>query len=420
MKSITKNITVFEHQSLKLDRDIDEKTLYALQSYSGSNGVPYFSLIHNGIRLNEYVGVIQVGNIIIEVLPKADNLKETDQDKSKWRNILIGMLKTTGGLDVHIPSSSSLRYQSNSILDLYFELFIKEVEYLLHSGLTKKYRKKEANVTSLKGCLQFNKHIQLNIAHQERFFVRHTTYDVEHMLHIILFKTINLLKNINTNVSLHGRIHALLLHFPSMPDIKVSEAIFEKLVFNRKTGNYKSAINISKLLLLRYHPDVVAGRNDVLALMFDMNLLWEKFVYKSLYKYKHDYPGTTIRDQYRKLFWQSATGSRTRIIPDIVVNEGQENCIVLDTKWKNLNGYNPSPDDLRQMYVYHEYYSAKSVALIYPGKESFKSGVFLDPKREHNQKECAVISLEVKTDLAISTWQKYISDYIFNSKISKI
>ena len=195
----SKHITVFEHQVIKLNQEIDgvlfdSTRLKGLQSYYGENGVPYYSLIHNGVRFNEFVGVIQVGETIIEVLPKADNSLNGSNEKKRWRDILIDMLFVVGIFDIHSPSNSSLKLKSNSILDLYFELFIKEVEYLLHNGLVKQYRKKEGNVTALKGNILFGKHIQQNITHQERFYVRYSTYDVEHNLHSILFKTIKLLK----------------------------------------------------------------------------------------------------------------------------------------------------------------------------------------------------------------------------------
>lgn len=408
---MAKCISVFEHQSIKLNQEFDgtkfdEYKLKALQTYYGEKGVPYFSLIHNGVRFNEYVGIIQVGDIVIEVLPKADNVFAGTNEKKQWHDVLINMLFAVGVFDIHAPSSSSLKLKSNSILDLYFELFIKEVEYLLHNGLVKQYRKKDDNVTALKGSLQFGKHIQKNLTHQERFYTRHSTYDTEHKLHFIIYKTIRLLKQINTNIGLHSRICALLLHFPEMPDIKITEASFDKLVFNRKTLFYKKAIDIAKLLLLQYHPDVIQGRNNVLSLMFDMNKLWEQFIYVSLRKHKKS--STTITAQTSKFFWQPRDGYRSKIKPDIVVNKGKNDCVVLDTKWKNLNGYNPSPDDLRQMYVYHEYYDAKRVALIYPGPDSFKSGVYLSPKTgQSTDKECSVISVQVESD--IRKWQENIN-----------
>jgi len=414
------HITVFEHEKLlvgKGDKNISDDQLKALQRYYG-NGIPFFKLINNGVQFNEHVGVIQVGNTLIEVLPKADNNPHSEIDEKKWRDILIDMLRAVGGFDVKQTSSSNLKIKPNTILDLYFELFVKEVEYLVHSGLVKQYRKKEANVTALKGSLQFSKHLQQNLIHKERFFVRHTTYDVEHTLHFILYKTIRLLKQINTNAPLNSRIGALLLLFPEMPEIKVSETTFEKLNFNRKNQHYKKAIEISKLILLKYHPDVSKGRNHVLALMFDMNLLWERFVYVTLQKNKNQ--SSILKAQASKFFWKPENGNRSKIRPDIVVRNG-ENYTVLDTKWKNLNGHNPSAEDLRQMYVYHVYYGAKKVALVYPGiEEKIISGNFLSPDKGTTEleKHCSVITLAIpknclKNNL-VKTWQSEIQLTIAN------
>ena len=386
MSKIKENIVVFEHEILRFDRGekkITKDQFEALERYYG-NGKPFYKLVYNGVQFNEHVGVIQVGNTLIEVLPKADKIPHSAGEDQKWRDLLIGMLRAVGSFDIKSTSSSNLKIKPNTILDLYFELFVKEIEYLLHNGLVKKYRKKEGNVTALKGNLQFSKHIQQNLIHQERFYVRHSTYDVEHILHFILYKALKLLKNINTNNDLHSRIGVLLLHFPEMPDIKVSDTTFEKLIYNRKNQHYQKAIEIAKLLLLKYHPDVSKGRNHVLALMFDMNMLWEQFIYTSLKKNKTDF--NKIKAQTSKFFWKPENGRRTAMKPDIFIETNNGN-IVLDTKWKNLNGYNPSPDDLRQMYVYHEYFDATKVALVYPGNpEHSKAGTYLKKDGDHDDK----------------------------------
>jgi 5-methylcytosine-specific restriction enzyme subunit McrC len=410
LSKIKENIVVFEHEILRFDKGekkITKDQFEALERYYG-NGKPYYKLVYNGVQFNEHVGVIQVGNTLIEVLPKADKAPHSAEEDKKWRDLLIGMLRAVGSFDIKSTSSSNLKIKPNTILDLYFELFIKEVEYLLHNGLVKKYRKKEGNVTALKGSLQFSKHIQQNLIHQERFYVRHSTYDVEHMLHFLLYKTIKLLKQINTNNDLHSRIGVLLLHFPEMPDIKVSDATFEKLIYNRKNQHYKKVIEIAKLLLLKYHPDVSKGRNHVLALMFDMNMLWEQFIYASLKKNKTDF--IKIKAQTSKFFWKPENGRRTAMKPDIFIETNNGN-IVLDTKWKNLNGYNPSPDDLRQMYVYHEYFEATKVALVYPGNpKDSKAGTYLKKDGNHDDKICSVILINEENE--IKEWQTKIREVI--------
>jgi len=410
------HITVFEHETIRFDKGtkrITHDQFNELSHYYGEKGLPYFNLCYNGIVFNEHVGVIQVGKTVIEVLPKADKVLDTPEEESKWRNVLIDMLRSVGSFDIKAPSSSSLKIKPNTILDLYFELFIKEVEYLLHNGLIKRYHKKEGNVTSLKGRILFAQHLQQNLIHQERFYVSHSTYDVEHQLHFILFKTIRLVKQLSTNGALQSRIGNLLLNFPEMPDIKVSESVFEKLELNRKTTSYKKSIEIARLILLQYHPDLSTGRNNVLALMFDMNKLWEQFVVVSLRKNKDS--DITISAQTSKYFWKPTKGNPSAIRPDIVINKGKDDCIVLDTKWKNLNGNNPSPDDLRQIYVYHEYYNAKKVALVYPGSEfgELKGTFYSTSSNILTNKECSIIKLAIPSiardhKSIVKTWQEDI------------
>jgi 5-methylcytosine-specific restriction enzyme subunit McrC len=399
------HISVFEHESLKTGEKLSLNQLQVLQKHYGLKGVPYYSLIHNGIKFNEFVGVLRVGNLTIEVLPKT---QKKNSDIDTWRDVLIGMLNAVGMFDTKAPSSSALKLKPNSILDLYFELFVNEVEYLFRRGLIKKYNIREGNKNALKGRLLFNKHIETNLIHKERFYVSYTNYDKDHLLHQILFTALNLLSNINTNPILQSRIKKLILDFPEVEKLKVNSSTFKKIVLNRKSIFYSNAIEISKLILLNYHPDLERGRQDVLALMFNMNDLWEKFVLTSIKRKKLD--NVVVKGQASMNFWKSYSGRKSRIKPDIVIKKEDET-IVLDTKWKNLNGKNPLPDDLRQMYVYSNYFGAKKVALIYPDStNNIKNGIYYDREGYTSKNECAIIGLAINKK--IRQWQEEIYNEI--------
>lgn len=406
MANQREHIEVFEHQSIFLNQKFeggtmfDQEKLDSLIKFFGK-GVPYYSLIRNGIRFNEFVGALQIGNLLISVLPKADKYQqETPEEKARWNSILVDMLRVVHGFDVKAPSTSHLKIKNNTVLDLYFEIFVSEVEGLLHRGLAKKYRQIEGNLNALKGSIQFSRQISKNSIHKERFYTKHTTYDIEHILHIILYRTLRLLKRINTNTALIGRINALTLNFPEMPDRKITEADFGKIVLNRKTQDYQKAIEIAKLILLHFYPDISSGRNDVLALMFDMNLLWEQFVLVSLKKHKN----LKTKGQESKSFWQPEGGYKRKIRPDITIEKAGLK-YVIDTKWK-LVSTEPSINDLRQMYAYHHYFKAEKVALMYPGNYSNMNGSFMPIDGTDGVKECGLLFSQFES--SVKEWQKSI------------
>lgn len=367
-------IPVYEFGKLKISDDtITESHLKTLQSHYGDKGVPYYNLIHNGISFNNYVGVLQVNDITIEVLPKIDKLE------ADWKSILMKLLHYTGEIEVDATEFSNLKMNKLSLLELYFSIFVKECEYLLHRGLIKKYRKQEGNLYSLKGSLQFGKNISQNLVHAERFYTKHTVYDKQHLLHQILVEAMNIIQLVSNSNNIHSSINKLLLNFPEQERLKVTENTFTKIVFDRKTEPYKKAINIAKMILLNYHPDINKGGNNVLALFFDMNLLWEKYVAKVL---KNNLPNEySIKTQNKELFWKSEDVPSANIKPDIVLLKNGKVEIILDTKWKLPHDNRPKDEDLKQMYCYNKLFGSTQSWLVYPSNKLDKNeGVFIEGK----------------------------------------
>lgn len=375
-------IKVFEHSKLYVGNyqgvDFNKGHFELLAKLSTNNDSKFFTLLNNGVKFKEYVGVIQVGNLTIEILPKADkedfinlNKEEVEKEKEKWQRILIDMLRQSEYLKLESITESNLKLRANSILELYIDLFLKETEVLLHRGLIKKYIRKEENLNALKGKLSFNKHITKNIIHKEKFYVQHQPYQKDHLLNQLLLKALRLIPEITNSSSLRDQACRLLLDFPELTNIKVEAAVFDKITFGRKSLPYKKAIEIARLLILNLHPDFSTGSNHVLAILFDMNLLFEKYVLNQLRR-AEEAKDWEVRGQASTLFWESKT-----LRPDIILkrkNTGTESMnIVLDTKWKVLDNINPSDADLKQMYAYNHYFDSSRSYLLYPNIHNIKN-----------------------------------------------
>jgi 5-methylcytosine-specific restriction enzyme subunit McrC len=196
-------IQVFEHEKLTVHdgRGLTVRQLNALIAYNDKFNNKYFTVIRDGIKFSQYVGVLQAGNLTIEILPKADKKEEmTKESKNIWHNVLLEMLKECRLLKVDHIDKALLNLHSNSLLDIYIQLFLQETEQLIREGLLKKYRKAQGNQIALKGQLQFAKNITHNLVHQERFYVRYTEYNNNNIFNQLLYKTL-LLIPIITNSS---------------------------------------------------------------------------------------------------------------------------------------------------------------------------------------------------------------------------
>ena len=371
-----KVIQVFEHGLLEVsDKGLSGRHWEALGHYNEEHGGRFFRLTPRGIKFNQYVGVIQVGDLTIEILPKIGRVGG-DEDKSRWQKVLIYMLRECRWMNVHAHEKAYLRFKFNSILEAYLELFIRECEAIYNRGLVKKYRIVSNNCKAWKGKMLFHQQIQTNLIHKERFFTRHQVYDVENIYNQILYKALKLIPVLSQSPYLKDRVYNLLLSFPELEDIIVHEAMLRDLPYDRKTESYKEAINMASMLLLNYRPDISSGQNHILAILFDMNELWEEYIFRQLAKNKEQ--GWSILPQRYKTFWKMTRSKRYKIIrPDIVITH-KNRTVILDTKWKIPDNNIPDDADLKQMFVYNEYWHGEKAFLVYPNISYTEQPIYYD------------------------------------------
>ena len=403
-----RQIKVFEHERLTTSSNergekltIDE--LEKLWEFNDRNGHKYFTGIRNGIKFKNYVGVIQIGNLTLEILPKADN-KQTNspEDYEQWRKALLNMLAICRHIKVDAVSEANLDKRYHSLLDLYFEIFLDEVAGLLKRGLIKKYRKNESNTLALKGRIVFNKHIQQNLIHQERFYNTHQVYDYENLVNQILLRALSILPKVTSNVAILQRVKKLKLDFPEIKEINIQKSHFDKVKETRKTVLYKEALKVSKMIILNYSPDIKHGQENMLALLFDMNKLWEEYVYRMIQRNKPE--NIEVNPQESQKFWETKT-----IRPDIVITKteaGKNETFIIDTKWKIVEDYEPNDDDLKQMYAYNMYWNAEKSMLLYPqtGVMNETYGTFFKGREGENKCKLGFINVldsDGKLDLGI-------------------
>lgn len=98
------------------------------------------------------------------------------------------------------------------------------------------------------------------------------------------------------------------------------------------------------MILLNYHPDISRSRDDVLALRFNMNDLWEQYATLQIRRHLRD--RFTVATQKSKAFWVSDQRKKG-LRPDLVLSErrDEDRKIIVDTKWKVPGDHLPGNED---------------------------------------------------------------------------
>ena len=317
------------------------------------------------LQAQNYVGVIQTKDgTTIEILPK---IKNATTEKSK--DILIKMLKTLKNSPFKNLSVANLKSSKIPLFEIFISMFLEELTVLVRNGIKSDYISKEENLKFLKGKLKISEQIKYNTIHKERFFVQYEEFISNRVENRLIKTTLQFLYNKSKLNKNQQRIREFLFVFD---EIEISHNIktdFSKIKLNRQMKDYEQVLLWCKTFLLENSFSPYKGNDIAFALLFDMNLLFESFVYSYLKK-SSNFQDIKSQDRTHHLAYENGIG-RFRLKPDIVINGGK---IIADTKWKILSedkAYNGVlQDDMYQLYAYGtKYDNCEKIYLIYPFDE---------------------------------------------------
>ncbi|MBP3709334.1 MAG: hypothetical protein J6I73_02850 [Treponema sp.] len=123
---------------------------WLFQNQTTEDNSQYFSLVDYGVKFKSWVGILQVGNTYIEVLPKISNQNDSKEVQNEWRNRLCNMLSVIRTLDIRQTENANQSTYEHFLWEIFYRYYLSLVRDLIKSGLIKTYQHQETNRTALK------------------------------------------------------------------------------------------------------------------------------------------------------------------------------------------------------------------------------------------------------------------------------
>jgi len=321
------------------------------------------------LQAQNYVGVIQTkGGTTIEILPKITNV-----ENNQARAIVISMLKTLKNSPFKSLNSAHLKNSKMPLFEIFIAMFLDELALLIRKGIRSDYLREEDNLKFLKGKLMLGQHLKYNHIHKERFFVEYEEYSSDRIENRLIKSTLQYLYKKLKSTKNQQRIREFLFVFDEVGVSHHYKEDFKKIKINRQMKAYAQTLLWCKTFLLGNSFSPYRGNSIAFALLFDMNLLFESYVFQYLKRYGR-FENITAQDGGRHLAYLNGESGKFRLKPDIVINKGTSKVIIADTKWKILSEEKShqgvSQSDMYQLFAYGtKYKKCKTLFLIYPKDE---------------------------------------------------
>ena len=322
----------------------------------------------NKIKFINYVGIISLGNLIIEILPKIS----ISNDIVKDRKMLMFMLSKCNRISVNINEVLETNIVNQSLLDILAKVFAKKLLLELQKGMYLEYVTQEDSLNKIKGKIMLTQNVKINYINKSKVYCRYDEFTENNIFNSILLKATNFLFPIINSSIIKKDLNIIKSILSDVDDLYIPINIFENYKLNKKNERFKEVFILAKLILSNSTMNKSIGKENGFSILFEMNYLYEEYIGILLKEIIEDEAiKVNTQEKSKYLLWNKVTEkNEVALKPDIVVYKDNKPKIIIDTKWKraSIDGREVySQSDIYQMYAYITTYTeCKKCILLYP------------------------------------------------------
>ncbi len=317
------------------------------------------------IKATQHVGMLATVGIRLEILPKIEGL-----GLGETRRALVRMIGVAWDVPVRDGEVTGHDSQDRDLLELLIGLFTRRLQEQVRRGLSRAYRVREDDLSRLRGKMDVTQQFTRLAASPQKLACQYDEFTADTTLNRLLLCAITFLRRRSLRADTQRLLNEIAAHFEDVQLVSAAQAMVGEIEPDRANRRWQIPAKLARLLLSRIYQTAHSGKRDGIALLFDMNLLFEAYV-ASLARRVCAPLGYKVRAQgpQRCLAHNEAGRSAFLTKPDLYI-ERDGYVVVLDTKWKHIDASRPNlavaQADAYQMHGYAHVYASHSAILLYP------------------------------------------------------
>lgn len=357
---LTKEWDKVSYQTLGLNQEQAKKFQKFLEEKQLAHALD-FGL--EGITTCAHVGIIRFADFQLNILPKIIG----EEDSLCLENLMF-MLRYTRKLEIHSMDSAEISQTKQPFLKVLIAHYANILLNALQRHIPHQYETQEDNLPTVKGRILFAKNHLVNAANLARTYCQFDEFTPDNLLNQTLKFVSHALQKLTSVSPTRQKLLKINAVYEDVTLRPVAYAETQKIILNRNHTMFKKPLELAQMFLQNSTISLHNHTFTNLAILFDMNELFEKFVATAL---EQAFPGQVKIQNKLKIIEDidGIPGTSYTIRPDILFGKDT----IIDTKYKRLSlpEDKPSEADIYQMLAYNRFYNRKNIILCYPMTDEY-------------------------------------------------